>query len=318
MKDYRRYHYDENKLIDYGFKKQGYNYIYKKDILDGDFRIEVIINDILEAKVYDSDTDEEYTNIHLVGKQGKFVQKVRQAYEECIEDILTHCFVYDYFIFPQSKCLMHLIEEKYHVLPDHPFRDGDSFVFRNNDKWFGLIMHTDYSKFLDKQGEVECLNIKVPIDTVDHPSIYPAFHMNKKHWMSILLDETLSDEDIMSLIDQSYQTTVVCEDWVIPASPKRFDLIQAFHQSDTIRWHQKGNIHQDAIVYIYYGAPYSAIMYKCQVIESDETSMLLKRLKTYDPSFYPLEVLKKYQLRAIRSARHIPKELKEYIGNTDK
>lgn len=28
MKDYRRYHYDENKLIDYGFKKQGYNYIY--------------------------------------------------------------------------------------------------------------------------------------------------------------------------------------------------------------------------------------------------------------------------------------------------
>ena len=174
-------------------------------------------------------------------------------------------------------------------------------------------MHTDYSKFLDKQGEVECLNIKVPIDTVDHPSIYPAFHMNKKHWMSILLDETLSDEDIMSLIDQSYQTTVVYEDWVIPASPKRFDLIQAFNQSDTIRWHQKGNIHQDAIVYIYYGAPYSAIMYKCQVIESDETSMLLKRLKTYDPSLYPLKVLKKYQLRAIRSARHIPKELKEYI-----
>ena len=46
--------------------------------------------------------------------------------------------------------------------------------------------------------------------------------------------------------------------------------------------------------------------------------MLLKRLKTYDPTLYPLEVLKTYQLRAIRGARHIPKELKEYIGNTDK
>ena len=103
MKDYRRYHCDENKLTDYGFKKQGHNYIYKKDILDGDFRIEVIINSILDAKVYDTDTDEEYTNIHLVGKQGKFVQKVRTAYEDCIEDILNHCFVYDYFIFPQSK-----------------------------------------------------------------------------------------------------------------------------------------------------------------------------------------------------------------------
>ena len=52
--------------------------------------------------------------------------------------------------------------------------------------------------------------------------------------------------------------------------------------------------------------------------ESNETSMLLKRLKTYDPTLYPLEVLKTYQLRTIRGARHIPKELKEYIGNTDK
>ena len=33
MKDYRRYHCDENKLTDYGFKKQGHNYIYKKNIL---------------------------------------------------------------------------------------------------------------------------------------------------------------------------------------------------------------------------------------------------------------------------------------------
>ena len=59
-------------------------------------------------------------------------------------------------------------------------------------------------------------------------------------------------------------------------------------------------------------------MYKCQVVESNETSMLLKRLKTYDPTLYPSEVLKKYKLKAIRSARHIPKELKEHIGNTDK
>ena len=33
MKDYRRYHCDENKLTDYGFNKQGHNYIYKKNIL---------------------------------------------------------------------------------------------------------------------------------------------------------------------------------------------------------------------------------------------------------------------------------------------
>lgn len=55
-------------------------------------------NSILDAKVYDTDTDEEYTNIHLVGKQGKFVQKVRTAYEGCIEDILNVLLGYDYLL----------------------------------------------------------------------------------------------------------------------------------------------------------------------------------------------------------------------------
>lgn len=48
-------------------------------------------------------------------------------------------------------------------------------------------------------------------------------------------------------------------------------------------------------------------MYKCQVVESNETSMLLKRLKTYVYSLSIGNLLKTYQLRAIRGARHILK-----------
>lgn len=317
MKDYRRYHPDEKKLKEYGFIKQD-AYIYQKDLLEGEFYIKIIVDQTLHAKVYDSDTDEEYTNIYLKGKQGKFVQSVRQAYEECIEDILEKCFVYDYFIFPQSKRIMHHIEKEYHVLPECPFKKDDSFVFRHHQKWFGLIMHIDYSQFIDKKGEVECLNVKVPYEEVKNQTfVYPAFHMNKKHWISIILDDSVDDQTIMNFIHKSYLSTAVCEDWVIPASPKKLDLLEAFKKSDFIQWHQKGNIHKNNIVYIYYGVPYSAIMFKCIVRENDSQSMLLQLLKVYDPQTYPLNLLKKYHLKSVRSARHIPKELSEYIGNTD-
>ena len=39
------------------------------------------------------------------------------------------------------------------------------------------------------------------------PGIYPAYHMNHKTWISVVLDETLPDEKILELIDTSYQLT---------------------------------------------------------------------------------------------------------------
>ena len=69
-------------------------------------------------------------------------------------------------------------------------------------------MNVDGMKFENKSGEVEVLNIKLDKlkiqDLLNKKGYYPAYHMNKKSWISIILDYTVDNEIIYSLIDQSY------------------------------------------------------------------------------------------------------------------
>ena len=84
-------------------------------------------------------------------------------------------------------------------------------MFRNpcSKKWYGLISNIDKSK-IDKKskGEVEILNIKLDKDEIQdllkQKGFYPAYHMNKQSWITIILDETLCDKKIMALIEKSH------------------------------------------------------------------------------------------------------------------
>lgn len=97
----------------------------------------------------------------------------------------------------------------YGVTADTPFNDFDAKVFRVKDgkKWFAIYMSVPSSKF-NLQGEREdVVNLKCPpgisADFIDYASIFPAYHMNKTHWISILLLRT-DDEKIKLLTDISY------------------------------------------------------------------------------------------------------------------
>lgn len=54
------------------------------------------------------------------------------------------------------------------------------------------------------------INVKVDKDQINtllaREGIYPAFHMNKKCWVSIIFDETLMDTDIRRMVDESYES----------------------------------------------------------------------------------------------------------------
>ena len=67
---------------------------------------------------------------------------------------------------------------------------------------------------LDKDGNtspIDILNVKISPAQGEElrktPGIYPAYHMNHKTWISVVLDETLADEKIGELINTSYQLT---------------------------------------------------------------------------------------------------------------
>ena len=85
-------------------------------------------------------------------------------------------------------------------------------VFRHQDskKWYGAFLTTDWSKFeAERSGAIEVLNVKNDhvAELIQKKGIYPAFHMNKKYWLSLPLDDSLSDQEIFDLLAVSYQLT---------------------------------------------------------------------------------------------------------------
>ncbi len=236
---------DKNKLIPYGFVKENNTYKYSKLIMDNSFRVDITIDSKgkVEGRVFDLDGDYEYTNFRLENVKGDFVNRVKEEFLKVLEDIAYNCFTKEYFIYQQSNEVSNLIKKKYNVLPEFLWEDSPNFgVFRNenSNKWFGLIMNIDKSKLNSKEnGEVEVINVKLDdlVDTyLKKYGIYPAYHMSKKSWVSVILDGTLSNEEVMRLIDISYELSNRKKEWLVPANPKYYDIVNAFNETDTIIW----------------------------------------------------------------------------------
>lgn len=82
---------------------------------------------------------------------------------------------------------------------DYPF-DEVTLVFRVSDKMFALI---------NESREPLSINLKCnPDEALRLRSMYEevtaGYHMNKKHWNTIQLEGVLSDEQIESMIQHSY------------------------------------------------------------------------------------------------------------------
>lgn len=209
---FKRVNIDFKKLIEYGFKKDKNRYIYEKPILDNNFNVIITIDNkgVVSGKVFDLQVNEEYTNIRTE-MNGEFVSRVREEYRNILIDIKKRCFEDKCFIYNQTNKIVKYINDKYNIEPEFLWKKYPYFgIFRNknNNKWFALITNVDKSKIDKGIGEVELLNIKLDKDKIkfllDKDGFFEAYHMNKKSWISIILNDTLADEMIFELINESY------------------------------------------------------------------------------------------------------------------
>ena len=107
------------------------------------------------------------------------------------------------------------IADFYGVLPDYPFEeDFVTAVFRHtgNRKWFAIAMHIPKSKVgLAGEGNINVVNLKVSPEMLpslwQEAGVYPAYHMNKTHWVTVALDGTASDETVVFLTGVSFDLT---------------------------------------------------------------------------------------------------------------
>ena len=115
-----------------------------------------------------------------------------------------------------QQTVFEYIKRKYKVLPEYPWRRYDSnAVFRHadNKKWFALVMEVQREKLGFSGDEyVDVINLKMGDMffrdmIIREDGIMPAYHMNKMHWISVLLDGTVPEEKVFDLIDISFMAT---------------------------------------------------------------------------------------------------------------
>ena len=232
------------------------------------------------------------------------------------------------------------IKKKYKISPEYPWaKYDDNAVFRHSDnkKWFALVMSVEKSKLgLSGTGYVNVLDLKIDDMMfrdvlVRSKGILPGYHMNKEHWITVLLDGTVEETKIYDLIDASYAATASKKkkakirppkEWIIPANPKYYDIEHAFDDAKIIDWKQSSSVKVGDTVFMYVAAPVSAILYKCKVAEVDipydyqdknltiTTLMKIKLLRKYDRSQFTFDRLKEdFGIYAVRGPRGVPNSL---------
>lgn len=103
----------------------------------------------------------------------------------------------------------------YGVKPEYLWpEDPKTFIFRHteNRKWFGVVMDVERGKLgLPGTGKVFLLDVKTgPILSgayLGQSGVVRAWHMNKTHWLGVLLDGSAPEQTIRELLDISFSLT---------------------------------------------------------------------------------------------------------------
>lgn len=206
------------KMITYGFQKENNTYYYTRKMLNNTFLVQFTLDEMqhLLGKIYDLATNEEYINFHVSSQTGSFVSKVRAEYQNILTDIVNHCFENRDFYSTQANRISKMIHTTYQDKPQFLWdKTPDAAVFKNpiNQKWYGIIMNIPRNKIDTGSKQIDILNVKLAPEKIEklsqHKGFYPAYHMNKKHWITIVLDDTLKDQEIMNYIIESHQYTEI-------------------------------------------------------------------------------------------------------------
>ncbi len=228
--------------------------------------------------------------------------------------------------------------EKYGVEPEFPWAASpDNAVLRHSGsgKWFALFLRVERKKLgLPESGTVDLLDVKCdPLlagSFLDGRGIFPGYHMPKTHWISVLLDGTVPLDQILFLLDVSFSLTSDKrarpggpQAWLVPANPKVYDVERGFTENHgELTWKQTASIARGDLVYLYVTAPVCAVLYQCEVLETDipysgdgpvRRLMRLKRRKRYAPSVMSREKMRAYGVFAVRSPRRMPPQMAEAL-----
>lgn len=210
---FKNYRPNFDKLQKFGFTLSNDIYTYNTAIMDNRFSLQVKISGFnIDTEVVDLATDDPYTLFLVEGAIGSFVGAVRTAYEKVMFDIVDNCF--DKYVFKSdyAQKIIQYVSDTYgdelEFLWDK-FPDNAIWRRKDNNKWYGALLTVAKNKLgLPSQEKIEIIDLRADADCidamVDNITIFRGYHMNKKHWITIMLDGSVPLIDIEKMLDISY------------------------------------------------------------------------------------------------------------------
>lgn len=204
-----------SKLVPFGFEQQDSCYCYDKIFFGSGFKLTVHITakGEISAEVIDPAFDEPYT-LHLAdGAAGSFVGQIKAQYEETLREIAGHCFEPHVFKSKQAEELIAYVRNAYGDELEFLWEKfSGNAVWRRQDtgKWYGVLLTVSKRKLGVASDEMaEVLDLRIQPEAlealINNEAYFPGYHMNKKHWFTILLNGSVPREEICHRIDNSYR-----------------------------------------------------------------------------------------------------------------
>ncbi|WPC09321.1 MmcQ/YjbR family DNA-binding protein [Globicatella sp. PHS-GS-PNBC-21-1553] len=198
--------------LKFGFKKTGpETFEINLPLKTPDFEVQIMIDhNEIKLKVFELPERLEYLPFNLNEDEGgSFVNQIRSDVDEVVYQVIESCYqLKDY-----RERVFDFVRAELNTKLETPWAKHPEFYVMktaNRQKWYGLMMRISY-QLLDPQqsGIVDVLNLKAPplkiVDLIDYQTFYPAYHMNKKHWVTVVVDEKINLKQLQALIRQSYQ-----------------------------------------------------------------------------------------------------------------
>ena len=164
-----------------------------------------------DTKLTETATSDEYI-LYKTEAVGSFVGDIRKAISEILCDIAEKCCENAAFCSKQSAQVIDYIRKKYGDELEFLWeKSSGNAVWRRKDtnKWYGVMLTISRRKLgFDSDKTAEIINLKGRTEDierlVDNKRYFPGWHMNKKHWFTVVLDGTVILSEICKRIDESY------------------------------------------------------------------------------------------------------------------
>lgn len=211
---FKRKKWNIGKLSAYGFIETDAKWTYETSILDGAFKLYVFAaeNGDVDTDLIEVESGEHYV-LYKTDASGTFVGEIRGAVEAVLVDISNACYESLVFKTDQAQMAMEYVRKKYGDELEFlwaKFPDNAVWRRKDNQKWYGAILTVKGNKLgLNTDKLVEIIDLRM--DSANRETIlsregyYPGWHMNKKSWYTLVLDDGISDEELQLRITESYE-----------------------------------------------------------------------------------------------------------------